>query len=291
MWHNKPDFGSYSDSPNLSLPATPTIMANITRSAKPAFEWTYHDLDAYNIAISAVHEATFFPNINTAPALNPLHSPIFFNSTDPKDPKNPPEVRKYLYYLRCAASEGEASTVNELLYKTLTLLDFDASDAAPVVRFDYQLPLAICGEQRSEDTGVCMLYMYMDSLPSILLVSAANGVSESARTEPRVIAKANNARRRQSAGRAPLHAMTIPCITMSGLDLCLYLVRITEDLSVAVRTGQYPSVRTVVQKFVANPPTDDVLAGMAGAAYRKRAFEYLLAFKDLAKIHWTALLA
>ena len=84
--------------------------------------------------------------------------------------------------------------------------------------------------------------------------------------------------------------MIIPCITMVGTRPTFYLVPVTAELDNAIKAGDYPVAETVVQKCDIKPThtrnfSDS--AEMNNLVYRKVALERFLAFKTLAKSHWS----
>jgi len=114
--------------------------------------------------------------------------------------------------------------------------------------------------------------------------------------EPQVIAEAiaayqYNNKKCQTRGLPTLDAMTIPGITMVGTRPTFYLVPVTQALSVAVVTGQYPEAPTEVVKCVTFlGPNRRSSEGMETPEYRQVAFQRLIAFKDLAKEYWQTFL-
>jgi hypothetical protein len=88
-----------------------------------------------------------------------------------------------------------------------------------------------------------------------------------------------------------LDNMILPCITMAGTRPTFYLVPVSQALSDAVTTGQYPPVPTEVQKCVTViGPNRSSREGMENPEYRRLALERFVAFKSLAKYHWESFL-
>ncbi|KAH9003456.1 hypothetical protein EDB86DRAFT_3062906 [Lactarius hatsudake] len=119
---------------------------------------------------------------------------------------------------------------------------------------------------------------------------------DSTQPEPQVIAGAiaayqHNNEKRQTRGLPALDAMTIPCITMVGTRPTFYVVPVTQALSVAVVTGQYPKGPTEALKCVTflghNRRSNE---GMETPEYRRLAFQWFVAFKILARGYWKTFL-
>ena len=88
-------------------------------------------------------------------------------------------------------------------------------------------------------------------------------------------------------GLPALNIMTVPCITMTGTRPTFYLVPVTQELSDAVITGQWPKVETRVRKCVTVAGHNHGLSeGMETPEYRRVAFQHMIAFKALAKSQW-----
>jgi hypothetical protein len=85
----------------------------------------------------------------------------------------------------------------------------------------------------------------------------------------------------------PLESMDIPCITMVGTRPVFYKVPVTQQLSDAVATGQYPHQPTIVS-CCAPPAKRRASEGMETPDYRKIALQYYDAFRHLAKSFWSS---
>ncbi|KAK7016597.1 hypothetical protein R3P38DRAFT_2990639, partial [Favolaschia claudopus] len=198
---------------------------------------------------------------------------------------------RYLGYLDLAANATQESLIDDFARETLNLLGF--SERNLILSTRYIIPLTICGEiQRTAQTDVCLLHRR--SLILLVLVEDKT-LSNPTDTQSQVIAEAiaafqfNNSKR-ESLGCDPLASMTIPCITMSGTRPTFYLVPVTQELSTAVATGQYPTTKTVISKCVTvQAHTRRASDGMQDIQYRHLALQRFLAFKTLAKRHWQAI--
>ncbi|KAH9974937.1 hypothetical protein BGW80DRAFT_1444553 [Lactifluus volemus] len=91
--------------------------------------------------------------------------------------------------------------------------------------------------------------------------------------EPQVIAEAiavyqYNKKKWQTGGLPTLDTMTIPCITMVGMQPMFYLIPVTQALSTAVVTSQYPKTPTkVVKCVIASGPNRPFSEGMMTPEY------------------------
>jgi len=243
---------------------------------------------AYNITVSTRSPREFFLQ-NPEPSLVGL-DPSLINSA--VDAENVPDnTFRYLSHLDLATNAGQESFFDNFSRETLSLLGFEERGLVLTTR--HIIPLTIRGDDRVAQTDVCLL----DRRSMILLVLQEDKtVFNSKRPEPQVIAEAiaayqYNNEKRQSRGLPTLDAMTIPCITMVGTRPTFYLVPVTQALSAAVVTGQYPQAPTEVVKcftFLGHDRRSS--EGMETPEYRRVAFQRFLAFKDLAKEYWQTFL-
>jgi hypothetical protein len=127
----------------------------------------------------------------------------------------------------------------------------------------------------------------------ILLVVQEDKTNQSGRKpEAQVIAQAiatfqyNNGKR-IDLNLEPLESMIIPCITMVGTRPFFYKVPVTQQLSDAVATGQYPQQPTIVS-CSAPPARRRASEGMEIPDYRKIALQYYDAYRKLAKSFWSS---
>jgi hypothetical protein len=264
-------------------------MAKLIRSPKSGSDWTTNELIAYNITVKTQSPREIFPR-NPEPSLVSL-DPSLINSA--VDAENVPDhTFRYLTHLDLATNAGPESLIDDFSRETLRLLGFEERGLALSTR--YIIPWTICGDNRRiPQTDVCLL----DRRSMILLLFQEDKtIFNSIHPEPQVIAEAiaayqYNNEKRQTRGLASLDAMTIPCITMVGTRPTFYLVPVTQALSVAVVTGQYPEAPTEVVKCVTfsghNRRSSE---GMETPEYRRVAFQRFVAFKDLAKEYWQTFL-
>ncbi|KAG2139286.1 hypothetical protein DEU56DRAFT_944180 [Suillus clintonianus] len=177
------------------------------------------------------------------------------------------------------------STIIALAYEVLDILGFQ-KDWQYLVR-PHDIPLLICNDvDKIALLSVCEL----DRSNLLLVLLMVKMLMGSSNVEARMVAGAiagyqyqYNNNKRQEMGLRPLDAMTMPCITMVGTRPAFYLVPITEPLSEAVISGQFPSDRTEVLKCEVASDHD---GGMEAPEYRRVAFQYFVAFQSLAQSHW-----
>jgi hypothetical protein len=271
-------------------------MANLIRSAKSGSDWSINELLAYRIAIKPLSPDQFFRS-GADPSLDHLDPAILTAPAGDSDPQLSENVAQYLGYLDLAAVATQEGFIDDFSRETLRLLGFSGRNLILSTR--YIIPLTICGEtNRTAQTDVCLLHR-----PTLILLVLVEDKTLSNRTDPesQVVAEAiaafqfNNFKR-ESWGLAPLESMTIPCITMSGTRPTFYLIPVSQDLSTAVATGQYPPAETEVFKCVtvlqhaAGRSQRRASEGMEDTEYRKLALRRFLAFKALAQNHWETIL-
>jgi hypothetical protein len=134
--------------PNASLIKTvpssaATLMANLTRSAKPGSDWTRYELAAYNITVIHQTKAEFF-------GVNDLHAPsqptvVAFMITKYRENAPDEATRKLLHFLDLALSPraGDEAVVENFVAKLLEKLEYDS--VGRIIFFRRSIPLYICG--------------------------------------------------------------------------------------------------------------------------------------------------
>ncbi|KAG2355272.1 hypothetical protein BDR07DRAFT_1474120 [Suillus spraguei] len=232
--------------------------ARLIRSAKSGSDWTFNDLMAYNITVTPQSPEQFFRQ-NHGTLLEGVDPSLRNSSVDDKNISD--AVFEYLGHLDLATNAIEESFIDAFAQKTLQILGF--VERGLILAARHNIPLRICGDdQRVAETDDKTVFSR--SYP-----------------EPQVIAETI------AASLPPLDAMTNPCITMVGTRPIFYLVLVTEALSSAVGTGQYPEAKSTVVKCVTSLGHNRRISeGMETPEYRRVAFERFLAFKALAKEHW-----
>ncbi|KJA26788.1 hypothetical protein HYPSUDRAFT_63566 [Hypholoma sublateritium FD-334 SS-4] len=265
-------------------------MAQFIRSAKSGSDWTDAELLAYNVSITSTSPAVFFQS-DADPSLDHL-DPAILTSPNAEDPNLSAATADYLGYLDLASHATQESAIDDFAAATLRFLGFNERHTTVATR--YIIPLTICGETRTAQTDVCLIYRPT----TILLVLVEDKtLFNKTNVEAPVVAEAiaafqfNNTKR-AARGQPILEAMTIPCITMFGTTPTFYLVPVTRELSDAVKTAQYPTSQTQVLKCVTVVTHQRRLSdGMADTEFRKLALARFVAFKTLAKSYWQQYLA
>ena len=264
----------------------PAAMAKFIRSAKSGSDWTDAELLAYNISIIPTSPGVFFQS-STDPSLDHLDPAILTSPINADDPNLSNAAADYLGYLDLATNATQESAIDDFAAATLRLLGFN--DRHSTVATRYIIPLTICGESRTAQTDVCVVYR-----PSTVLLVLVEDKTLFNRTsaEAQMVAEAiaafqHNNTKRAARGKPVLEVMTIPCITMVGTNPTFYLVAVTKELSDAVMTGQYPPTQTRVLKCVTVVGHQRrVSDGMGNIEFRDLALRRFVAFKNLAKSHW-----
>ncbi|KAH9970040.1 hypothetical protein BGW80DRAFT_1461651 [Lactifluus volemus] len=270
-------------------------MANLIRSAKPSNSWSAYELTAYNITVIAQSPQEFFRR-NPTPPLDDL-DPLLINSTVDAVDHDAVDVADdtfhYFTHLDLATSGGHENFVDDFARETLRILGFVERGLSLSMRF--MIPLVICGENSLvAPMDVCLIARRLGLRVLLILQEDKTIFSQ---PEPQVIANAiaayqYNNLQRGTRGLPALDAMTIPCITMAGTRPTFYLVPVTQALSIAVVTGQYPQTPTNVVKCVTSlGPNHSIGEGMETLEYRRVALQRFIAFKSLAKEYWQIILS
>ncbi|KAG2367865.1 hypothetical protein BDR07DRAFT_1605858 [Suillus spraguei] len=198
--------------------------ARLIRSAKSGSDWTFNDLMAYNITVTPQSPEQFFRQ-NHGTLLEGVDPSLLNSSLDDENISD--AVFEYLGHLNLATNATQESFIDAFAQKTLQILGF-------------------------VERGLILTMCLLDLRSMILLVLQEDKtVFSRSYPEPQVIAEAiaayqYNNEKRLLRSLPPLDAMTIPCITMVGTRPIFYLVPVTEALSNAVATGQYPEAKTTV---------------------------------------------
>jgi len=204
----------------------------------------------------------------------------------------PDDTFQYLTHLDLATNAGQESLIDDFSWETLHILGF--AEWGLALSTHYIIPLTICGDNHwTAQTDVCLLAQWSMIL---LILQEDKTIFNLTQPEPQVIAEViaayqYNNEKQQTRGLPILDAMTIPCITMVGTWPTFYPVPVTQVLSIAVVTGQYPEALTKVVKCVTflgqNHQSSE---GMETPAYKRVAFQRFVTFKDLAKEYWQTFL-
>jgi len=259
---------------------------------KPGSDWNDQELTAFNIAIESLSPAEFFPTPD--PSLDHIDRAVLYGSSPPDDTDLtiPDAAVEYLAFLNLAITAPEAGFLSNFAYKTLALLDFAGfHHMLP----GFPIPLTICGKTDPVQTDLCVVYTRQRFILLVLVnnkVDAVDAVDAEAQAIAGAIAAFqfnNNTRRDRRL--APLDAMTIPCITMTGTHPDFYLVPVTTALSNGVIISQRPKTQTrVLHCPTTETHTQGASVGMEDPEYRRLAFKRFLAFKELVQGHWALIL-
>ena len=143
-------------SPPISAPNhLPAAMAKFIRSAKSGSDWTDAELLAYNISIIPTSPAVFFQS-STEPSLDHLDPAILTSPINADDPNLSNATADYLGYLDLATNATQETAIDDFAAATLRLLGFN--DRHSTVATRYIIPLTICGESRTAQIDVCVVY-------------------------------------------------------------------------------------------------------------------------------------
>lgn len=256
---------------------------DLIRSARSGRDWNDYDLIAYNITISSLPPADFFPTPD--PSLDHIDPAILDSPLGNTDPAISDAAAEYIAHLTLAYRDTREFI--DFTTETLRLLGFD--EGQTVISTNHIIPFTICGKSDSDArTDLSLLHAHTNSVLLVLVTDKPLMNLENA--EAQIVASAiaafqfNNDERRDR-NLAPLDCMTIPCIRMVDTCPIFYLVPVTTALSDAVIAGRPPSTQTRVLQC----PTVarfDVGIGMENTEFRKLALRHFLAFKALAKSHW-----
>ena len=264
---------------------------NFIRSAKSGSEWSQNELIAYNISVSPVPAEKFFSAV-AEPSLDHLDPNILTAPAGTEGANLSDAVIAYLGYLDVAVKATQQSSIHDFAARTLDLLGFN--ERSTLVATRYAIPLTICADSNQiAQTDVCLLHR---PIMVLLVLIEDKTLSNRTDTESQVVAEAiaafqYNNQKRGERGLVSLAAMTIPCIIMSGTRPTFYLVPVTQELSTAVIGGVYPATETQVLKCVTVAAhIRRASEGMEHTEYRKLALKRLLAFRTLAKSHWSLFL-
>jgi len=262
-------------------------MAAYIRSAKSGSDWTLAELAAYNIKVLTESSQVFFGHIPSA--IPDTIDSAFLSATFPADKSLSKDTYRLVQYLDLVthAHFSQESAVDDFAKELLRWLDFELPGT--ILRTRVSIPLLICGDSgRVAQTDVCLM---ADSSTILLVIQQDKTVNSTKDPEPQVIAEAiaafqyNNLARHR-LGLQPLETMTIPAITMIGTRPMFYKIPVTQQLSDAVISGQYPVNQTVVTACVSAPSSSRVIEGMEVPETREEILKHYLAFKVMAKQYW-----
>jgi hypothetical protein len=266
-------------------------MANLIRSAKSCSDWTTNELLAYNIRVSTQTSYGFYGQ--PVPTVASLSCDRYLLSGTLETQGLSDETYRLLQYIDLAsrANSGQESAIDDFAREILRALGYEKRGL--ILRSRYATPLLVGGDLiRPAQAGVCLI---QDSSTILLVVQGDTNVLDVRDHEPQVIAKAIaafqcNNRTRARLGEPEDHPMVIPCIAMIGTRPIFYLVPVTQELSEAVATAQYPLRPTTVRKCVVTSNSRRLSEGMETPEFRQLALRHFAAFRTLAEGYWSAFL-
>ncbi|KZP25861.1 hypothetical protein FIBSPDRAFT_855487 [Athelia psychrophila] len=262
-------------------------MANHIRSAKSGVDWTSAELVAYNIKVQRQSALDFFGYVPTTIS-NTVH-PAFMDANLPADEALSEGTCRLVRYLDFATDPQRCqAAVGDFVKELLRVLGFERRGT--LLRSRFAIPLTICGDTACvAQTAACLLH---DAFTILLVIRQDKTDIGDMNPEPQVIAEAiatfqfnNDGRTR--LGVEPLETMTIPAIAMIGTRPVFYKIPITQQLSDAVISGQYPANQTVVNKCTFSPPSGRLCEGMEVLETRREILKYYTAFKGVAEQCWS----
>lgn len=210
-------------------------MTDCIRKAKSGSDWTWNELEAYNIAVEYQDSATFFGTPNLP---QPTIHPAFLKATDPDDAPDD-EVYALLRTMDLASVISGHSAVKDFAVLLLRALGYTPRGRVLMTRKD--IPLVICGEIMDAQVDVCVMDEY-----EIFLLVQEDFCLTLLDPEAQLIAKtivafaANNLTRQKTLGLPPLDSKVIPGITMRGTNPIFYKIKVTNALVASVKHGTYP---------------------------------------------------
>jgi hypothetical protein len=227
-------------------------VANIVRLAKPASDWGFGELDAYNIVIQEQEQQQFFNG-----PLPPYSGPNGFAeheaTVNDLDDASLALIKRLDLATRLV--EGEESAVDDFAAEVLRAMGYETRDT--IVRTRKNIRLHMCGEVVFAKTDVCLLGVGSDIL---LLVQEDKTHIYPSEPEPQLIAEAiaafqtNNRRRENDLFLPPLAEQVFPGIAMIGTFPRFYKIRVTNALERCIRYGEYPAEQTIVYRHTPRVP-------------------------------------
>ncbi|KAN0114121.1 hypothetical protein V8E52_007097, partial [Russula decolorans] len=197
------------------------------------------------------------------------------------------ETCRLLQYLDLAsrANSDQESAIDDFAKEILRALGYE--ERGLLLRSRYAIPLLISGDpNRSTQTGVLPSFRARRSSTILLVVQEDKTTASVRDPEPQVIAEAIIVTF-QCNNRIRLDFVTIPCIVMIGTQPIFYLVPVTQELSEAVATAQYPRSPTLVKKYVVAFNSHRLSEGMETLGFRQVALQHYTAFRTLAETRWS----
>jgi hypothetical protein len=253
-------------------------MTEIARICKSGSKWTQDDLKAFNTRVLEKSEDEFF--------VVPLEDFLLDGVPDGLINLEWPSIDDLdsydiLRYLDLATTENEEGAVDDFVSRLLEILKF--KKIGQLIRARKGIEMVMCGKNTHAKTDVCII----DEEGIFLLVQESKSHKNFSDPEPQIIAEAiaafqhNNNIRKKYPGLKEIKEYTFPCITMVGTCPTFYKIKVTKELDEAVRSGKYPVLETVVERF--NPIVNQIVRsyGMKPLRYRKRILQSFVAFRGV----------
>lgn len=267
-------------------------MSTIPQTAKPGNLWFTSDLKAFNITVETQSARAFFSQDLPDTCQNVDPEFLNINITAGREDVNN-NTYALLKYLELAShlNLGQKSAIHGFTQALLCMLGFE--ERSFIQRSHFDIPLHICGDlgQRAP-TNICLLHR---SSTYLLIVRGVSIEYNGEDLEASIIAAAIAAFQMNNFSRSQLgierkDEMSIPCIVMVGTRPMFYVIPVTQQLSQAVETGEYPRDRTVVSKCVVIGQRRSMAEGMENIDLRVEAVKHFLFFRSLAKELWSEFL-
>lgn len=248
-------------------------MSRLIRTPKSASDWSYNELEAYNIVIKEQDPVSFF-GTNELPEPNCPYD--FLHNREATE--NVDRVTdNLLWNMEQTMMLGEAS-VDQFAY---TLLDATGFTSRCIhVSMRRPLELLVGGEQRSAQTDMCLVY----NSTIILLVQEDKTEDKfMGHGEAQLIAEAVAARQCNIHSRVLSKEATeiIPAVLMIGTYPVFYRIPVSAELSLSIASLGYPEIKTVVTKCSprVSRPKERYSEGMRPLDNRDIILRYLEAFR------------
>ena len=250
------------------------------RSAKSGSDFDVSDMDAYNITFKAQNFVDFFGM--QPPALQPIQI-LQYETAQVQMDQSAFQVLRALD-LATQGDPPQESRVDTFASKLLLELGYASNDSNRDILVHEDLSLVICGETRKAKTDVCI--RKTDGEEVYLLVQENKRYQEQKDARPQLVAEAIAAFQENNSARArrdipALKEELIPCIIMVRMSPTFYKVKVTENLSMAVKEGQFPKEQTIVYEHLPTipRPLHRLSEGMKEMDNRKAIITCFEAFK------------
>ncbi|KIJ42665.1 hypothetical protein M422DRAFT_254106 [Sphaerobolus stellatus SS14] len=246
-------------------PTYDAALANFVRRAKSGSDWSSNELPAYNVTIVERDEQQFFSG-----PLPPYTGPAGFVQYEGRVRGINKESLALIKRLNLVmkTGEGEESAVGDFATEVLRALGYETEQT--VIRTRKALRLNV-------DSHILLL-VQQDKSHISLTDSEAQLVAQAI-----AAFQTNNVNRHANLFLSLLQSYVFPGITVIGTFPCFYKIKVTHDLNLAVRTGQYPAVETVVERYTPRVPSH-LNDGMRPLDNRLKILQCYEAFKQI--VYW-----